>query len=118
MEEETGERGMDFFLNANSYSLLNFNLLENGCLDKCQQSGVRVIIGGPYSSGILATGADPANGGPVHYNYDLATEEVLNKTRKIEAVCKEHNVPLMAAALQFPLGHPAVDSVIPGGKSK
>jgi len=33
MEEETGERGMDFFLNANSYSLLNFNLLDNGCLD-------------------------------------------------------------------------------------
>lgn len=99
MEEETGEKGIDFFLNANSYSLLNYTLLESGCLDKCHKQGVKVIIGGPYSSGILALGADPAHGGPVFYNYTQASEEILDKTRKIEAVCREFKVPLMAVSL-------------------
>jgi len=117
MEAETGEKGIDFFLAAGTYSLLNSNLLESGILDKCHKAGVRVIIGGPYSSGILALGADPAHGGPVFYNYLPAPEEILEKTRRIEEVCKKFSVPLMAAALQFPLGHPAVESVIPGSKT-
>ena len=51
------------------------------------------------------------------YNYQPATEEVLARTRGLEAVCAAHGVALIAAALQFPLGHPAVSCVIPGGKS-
>ena len=61
-------------------------------------------------AGILATGAVE---GAVS-DYDPATPEVLERVRRIEAVCARHGVPLPAAALQFPLGHPAVASVIPG----
>ena len=117
MEKVTGEKGIDFFLAANLYSLLNYNLLDSGILDNCYKAGVKVIIGGPYSSGILATGADPANKSPGNYIYLPASKEILDRTRKIEVICRKHSVPLMAASLQFPLGHPAVESVIPGGKS-
>ena len=68
------------------------------------------MLGGPYNSGILATG--PVEG--AHYDYAPASPEILEKTRRIEAVCRRHGVPLKAAALQFPLGHPTVASVIPG----
>ena len=49
------------------------------------------------------------------YNYADATPEVMEKVRRIQAVCERHGVPLPAAALQFPFGHPSVASVIPGG---
>ena len=60
----------------------------------------------------------PASTGPIpgaRYAYREATPEILDKTRRIEAVCRAHKVTLQAAALQFPLGHPAVVSIIPGG---
>lgn len=113
----SGGRGLDFFLFANLHSLLNTEALESGMLADCAAAGVSVIVGGPYSSGILATGADPAGGGVPYYNYTPASEEVRARTRRIEAVCACHGVPLIAAALQYPLRHPAVASVIPGGKS-
>jgi D-threo-aldose 1-dehydrogenase len=69
-----------------------------------------VVIGSPYASGILATG--PVEG--AIYNYAPAEPGVLEKTRHIQAVCESHGVSLQAAALQFPLGHEAVVSVIPG----
>jgi D-threo-aldose 1-dehydrogenase len=61
----------------------------------------------------LATGA--VNGAT--FNTKAAPPEVLDRVRRIEAVCAHHNVPLPAAALQFPLGHPLVVSVIPGARS-
>ena len=68
------------------------------------------MIGSPYASGILATG--PIEGAV--YNYAPAEPSVLEKTRRIEAVCESHGVSLQTAALQFPLGHASVASVIPG----
>ena len=68
------------------------------------------VIGAPFASGILATGTVPG----ARYRYADATPEILAKVERIEAVCARHNVPLPAAALQFPLGHPAVAAVIPG----
>ena len=59
-----GERGLDFFLLANMYSLLNFEAHTEGVLDKCLVAGVGVVVGGPYSSGILATGSRPTNRRP------------------------------------------------------
>jgi len=53
-------------------------------------------------------------GAPLYYNYEPASHDVIEKVRKIEAVCDRHGVPLAAAALQFPLAHPLVASVIPG----
>ena len=62
MHKDTGKQGLDFFLIANMYSLLNSNAQDNGILDACHKAGVKVIIGGPFSSGILALGADPPSG--------------------------------------------------------
>jgi len=92
-------------------------LLEHASLLRalplCQEKGTSLIIGGPYNSGILATGAVPG----AMYNYVPATAEILETVRQIEGVCKEYSVPLQAAALQFPLAHPAVAAIIPGARS-
>jgi D-threo-aldose 1-dehydrogenase len=74
---------------------------------------VGVVIGGPYNSGILATGAVEG----ATYNYRPAPPHILARVRRIERVCAAHGVPLIAAALQFPLHHPVVASTIPGAGS-
>jgi D-threo-aldose 1-dehydrogenase len=91
------------------YTLLDQSPLDDS-FPRCVERGVGIVIGSPYASGILATGlvAD------ARYNYAPAAPEILEKTRRIEAVCRRHGVPLPAAALQFPLGHPAVAAIIPG----
>jgi D-threo-aldose 1-dehydrogenase len=71
-----------------------------------------VVIGAPFASGILAQGPDAGAGAT--YAYRPAEPAVVERTRRIEAVCRRHDVPLGAAALQFPLSHPAVAAVIPG----
>ncbi len=100
---------LDFFLVA-----LPYTLLEQGVLDaefpRCAAAGVGIVIGGVFASGILATGAVAG----AKHNYADATPEALAKVARMEAVCRRHGVPLPAAALQFPLGHPLVASVIPG----
>ena len=100
---------MDFMLVAMPYTLLDQKPLED-ILPACIEKGVSVVIGSPYASGILATG--PVEG--ALYNYAPAESAVLEKTRDIKAVCDSHDVSLQAAAMQFPLGHASVISVIPG----
>ncbi len=89
-------------------------LLEQGAartfLPFCLERGIGIVIGGPYNSGILATGAVE---GALH-NYLPASPRILKRVRRIEAVCSWHGVPLAAAALAFPLRHPAVTGLIPG----
>jgi D-threo-aldose 1-dehydrogenase len=93
-----------------------YTLLEQGALDellpKAEASGTAVIVGGPYNSGILAAGT--RSKAPPRYNYGPAPADVMARVARIEAVCERHAVPLAAAALQFPLAHPQVASVIPG----
>ena len=64
-----------------------------------------------FRSGILATGPGPN----ARYRYGIAPDDIQDKVRRIEALCTRHGISLPAAALQFPLAHPAVVSVIPGG---
>ena len=104
---------MDFFLLAMRYTLLEQDVLESE-FPRCEERGVGIIVGGGYNSGILANGAIPG----AMYNYAPAAPEILEQVRKIEAVCARHGVPLPAAALQFPLGHPIVASIIPGAISR
>lgn len=103
---------LDFFLVA-----LRYTLAEQAVLDAefpaCQKRGVGIVVGGVFNSGILATG--PVAGS--RYNYAPASAEERDKVRRIEAVCRRHHVPLPVAALQFPLHHPIVASVIPGALS-
>ncbi|RMH50978.1 MAG: aldo/keto reductase [Alphaproteobacteria bacterium] len=107
------ERGdFDIFLLAGRYTLLEQEALES-FLPLCQQRGIGVVIGGPYNSGILATGPRPG----AHYNYAPAPPEILDRVARIEAVCARHGVRMVDAAFRFPLMHPAVLSVIPGGQS-
>jgi D-threo-aldose 1-dehydrogenase len=101
----------DLFLLASRYTLLQQPALES-FLPYCAERGIGVVIGAPYNSGILATGARPG----AKFSYENAPEEVLDRVRRIEAVCARHGVRLVDAAFRFPLRHPAVVSVIPGGQ--
>ncbi|MCX7287066.1 MAG: aldo/keto reductase [Rhodobacterales bacterium] len=103
---------VDFFLVALPYTLADQAALH-GPMAKCQQRGIKVVIGAPFASGLLANPSAPG----VMYAYQPATPEMVAKARAIEAVCARHGVSLAAAALQFPLLHPAVVSVIPGAVS-
>jgi len=102
----------DCFLLAGRYTLLDQSALAQ-FLPFCFQRQIGVVIGGPFNSGILATG--PIEGAKFEYR-DASLQE-LEKVRRIEAVCRSHEVPLKAAALQFPTGHPAVCAIIPGCRS-
>jgi D-threo-aldose 1-dehydrogenase len=106
------EGKFDCFLLAGRYSLIDHTGLKE-LLPLCVEKHISIIIGGPYNSGILATGAKPG----AKFNYADAPPEILEKVRKVEEVCARHQVPMKAAALQFPLAHPAVASVIPGARS-
>lgn len=106
------EGDFDCFLLAGRYTLLEQEPARR-FLPLCEEKGIRIVIGGPYNSGILATGAVEG----AYYNYLPATPEVLDRTRRIQHVCARHNVSLQAAALQFPFGHPSIASVIPGARS-
>ncbi|MFN3146458.1 MAG: aldo/keto reductase [Paracoccaceae bacterium] len=106
------ERGdFDLFLLAGRYTLLEQEALDS-FLPLCQARGIGIVVGGPYNSGILATGARDG----AFYNYDPAPQAILDKVAAIEAVCAAHGVRLVDAAFQFPLRHPAVVSMIPGGQ--
>jgi D-threo-aldose 1-dehydrogenase len=106
------ERGdFDIFLLAGRYTLLEQEALET-FLPMAAARGVGIVIGGPYNSGVLATGPRPG----AFYNYDPAPPAILERVARIEAVCTRHGVRLVDAAFQFPLRHPAVVSVIPGGQ--
>ncbi len=99
----------DCFMLAGRYTLLEHTALDD-LLPLCVQRGIGILTAGPYNSGILATGAVPG----AKYNYRDAPPEIMDRVARIEAVCRRHHVPLPAAALQFPLGHPAVAAMVPG----
>ena len=102
----------DCMLLAGRYTLLEQGGLE-AFLPECVKRNVSVILGGPYNSGILTGGVKP---GATH-DYGAAPAHLIEKAQRIEAVCRQYGVDLGAAALQFPLFHPAVCSVIPGALS-
>jgi D-threo-aldose 1-dehydrogenase len=104
------ETDVDCFLVAGRYTLLDQSALDE-LLPICVERGIAVIAGGVFNSGILA---DPDAG---TYNYDVAPVPVVERARRIRATCARHDVPLKAAALQFPLAHPAVESLLLGARS-
>ena len=98
----------DAFLLAGRYTLLEQAPLDD-LLPLCVQRGTSIVVGGPLNSGLLA--------GRDSWNYAPAPPEIAARARAIGTVCARHAVPLPAAALQFPLAHPAVAAVIPGPRS-
>ncbi|MCL1077941.1 aldo/keto reductase [Parashewanella spongiae] len=115
-EYQVCEEALDFgdwdcFLLAGRYTLLEQEANQH-FLPKCLERNCSIILGGPYNSGILATGT--RTNSPLYYDYAPASKAVIDKVKQLEAICDEYQVPLAAAALQFPIAHPAVVSVIPG----
>src|SRR5690349_3072122 len=101
----------DCILLAGRYTLLEQPALE-ALLPLCEQRQVSILCGGPFNSGILAAGSRA--GAKTHYNYAAPPAAVLERVAKLEQLCADFSVPLQAAALQFPLGHPRVASVVAG----
>lgn len=106
------EANFDFLMLAGRTTLLDQEGFDQ-VLPSCLERGVGVIVAAPFNSGILATGAISG----ATYFSRAAPEDILEKTRQIEKVCLHHGVPLRAAALQMPLRHPAVTSVLAGYKN-
>lgn len=109
LDEMLSAIDVDFAIVAMPYTLLDQGVLDTS-MQRCLDRQISVIIGAPFASGILVTGS----GAGAMYAYGKAPPEVQAKVRGIEAVCKAHGVSMPVAALQFPLAHPAVVSVIPG----
>jgi D-threo-aldose 1-dehydrogenase len=102
------EGNFDAFLVAGRYTILDQDALAE-LLPTCLERHVAVVIGGVMNSGILAAPSEGAR-----FNYKPAPIEVVERARALAAVCARHDVPLKAAAIQFPLAHPAVVSVVAG----
>jgi D-threo-aldose 1-dehydrogenase len=99
---------LDVVLCAGRYTLLDRSAQED-LLPACERRGTSVVVGGVYNTGLLAGGTT--------YDYRPAPPEVLARVARLEEICAGHGVPLRAAALRFPLRHPAVASVIAGCRS-
>lgn len=104
---------LDFFLVALRYTLLEHAEFLAAEMPRLQAEGVGVVVGGVFSSGIGASGVVPG----ALFNYAPAPPDVLARVAAIEGIAARHGIPLAAAALQFPLRHPTVASVIPGAVS-
>lgn len=103
----------DCFLLAGRYTLLDQRGLHE-FLPLCAKRGIAVVVGGVFNSGILA---HPYAETPT-FNYRPADGVWIEKARRIDTIGRRHGVPLKAAALQFPLGHPAVAAVLAGPRSQ
>lgn len=110
-EEALADGDFDAFLLAGRYTLLEQTALES-FLPLCEARGCSIVLGGPFNSGILVEGVSGDR--TPHYNYEPAPPEIIERVRQLEAICRAYEVPLAAAALQFPLAHPSVGCVIPG----
>ncbi|OYU41534.1 MAG: aldo/keto reductase, partial [Burkholderiales bacterium PBB4] len=102
---------LDCLLLAGRYSLIDHSALME-LLPLCVKRGVRIALGGVFNSGILATGVKGSQ--PIRFNYAEASHDWVTRVAAVETVCDEFNVPLRAAAMQFPLAHPAIEIVMAG----
>jgi D-threo-aldose 1-dehydrogenase len=109
------EADLDALLLAGRYSLLDHTALGE-LLPECLERGVHIALGGVFNSGILATGVGSSSQAAPSFNYAPAAREWVERTRRIETHCAAHGVPLRAAALQFPLAHPAIEIVMLGAR--
>ena len=107
---------LDVILLAGRYTLADQSALAQ-LLPECVRRDVAIVLGGPFNSGILASGSAPRDGSRPHFNYAHAPGDVVARVACIEEICAEYAVPLKAAALQFPTGHPAIACVLPGARS-
>jgi D-threo-aldose 1-dehydrogenase len=103
---DLSEAQPDGFLLAGRYTLLDHDRALQRLMDAALAQNVEIVVGGPYSSGILAGGA--------HFEYQKASPQIINKVEQIKRIAAAHGVSIKAAALQFSLANPAVAAAIPG----
>jgi D-threo-aldose 1-dehydrogenase len=103
------EVGIDIVLLAGRWSLLDHGPAAHALLERCGAAGVEVMIGGVLNSGLLAGGST--------FDYRRADASLVARRDTLAAVCAEHGVSLYGAAMQFPLRHPAVGTVLVGARS-
>jgi D-threo-aldose 1-dehydrogenase len=105
------EADFDCFLLAGRYTLLDQSALD-GLMPLAAERGIAIIAAGVFNSGVLA---DPRPN--ARFNYQQAPPALIEKARRIATVCERHGVPLKTAAVQFPIAHPAVPTVLVGSRS-
>lgn len=106
------ETDLDCFMLAGRYTLLDQSAHET-LVPRCVERGVKLVLAGAYNSGILATGAVPG----AAYDYGPARDAMLDRVRRLQAVCDMHAVPLRAAALQFTRACPAAAGLVVGART-
>ena len=105
------ETSVDCILVAGRYTLLD-QTADEELLPLCLERGVGVVVGGVFNSGILAR---PTTGAT--FDYTPAPGALVDRAVRLAALCERHGVPLATAALQFPLGHPAIGCILAGVRS-
>ncbi|MCS3513803.1 MULTISPECIES: aldo/keto reductase [Pseudomonas] len=103
---DLSEAQPDGFLLAGRYTLLDHERALQRLMDAALAQNVEIVVGGPYSSGVLAGGA--------HFEYQQASPAIISQVEQIKTIAQAFGVSVKAAALQFSLAHPAVAAVIPG----
>ncbi|MBV7484387.1 aldo/keto reductase [Bordetella sp. BOR01] len=103
------EGDLDFVMIAGKYTLLDASANET-LIPACEKKSVGIMMAGPFNSGILATGSQSA----AYFQQAQAKQDVIEKVKRLELICANHDIPVQAAALQFPLAHPMVLSVVTG----
>jgi D-threo-aldose 1-dehydrogenase len=103
---DLSESQPDGFLLAGRYTLLDHARALQRLMPAAERQMVDVVVGGPYSSGVLVGGT--------HFEYQPASEEILAKVERIQVIARAYDVSMKAAGLQFSLAHPAVAAAIPG----
>ncbi|HEX6118986.1 MAG TPA: aldo/keto reductase [Dongiaceae bacterium] len=111
-EQAMEQADLDCFLLAGRYTLLEQGSLER-LFPVCQERNISIIIGGAFNSGLLARVGQAG----ATYNYGAVPPEIAKRAAALHAICARYDVPLAAAALQFPLAHPVVSAVIPGARN-
>ena len=111
-EDALNAADFDCLLLAGRYTLLEQGPLD-GLFPVCRKRNVSIIAGGAFNSGLLARLGQP----DATYNYGAVPPDIAKRASALHEVCAHHNVPLPAAALQFPLAHPVVATVIPGARN-
>ncbi len=106
---------LDCLMLAGRYTLVDHSALAQ-LLPVCEKRGVRVALGGVFNSGILATGVRGVPRDKLRFNYANAPQAWIDRVSAVEDLCGQHGVALRAAALQFPLAHPAVEIVMIGAQ--
>jgi D-threo-aldose 1-dehydrogenase len=112
LERFARDADFDCFMLAGRYTLLDTTALPS-LLPLCEKKGISILLAAPFHSGILVTGARPG----AKFWYADAPPETLAHVARIERICAAHGVSLQAAAIQFPLAHPAMASVPAGYRS-